>query len=178
MIILYILGGILAIILLYILFLTVCTLAVSKKKDYKTYNMFYNGVLKGLMFLVLSLCRVRIHVKNIEKIPKDQKLLFICNHRSNFDPMVTWFALNKWKIGYISKASNFKLPFLGKMIRRICFMSIDRDSAGLADGASLERRLIETGRRSMRSEAGQIIFQTSGEADILKSMQRLFEAEI
>jgi len=42
----------------------------------------------------------------------------------------------------------------------------------------LERRLIETGRRSMRSEAGQIIFQTSGEADILKSMQRLFEAEI
>lgn len=128
MIILYILGGILAIILLYILFLTVCTLAVSKKKEYKTYNMFYNGVLKGLMFLVLSLCRVRIHVKNIEKIPKDQKLLFICNHRSNFDPMVTWFALNKWKIGYISKASNFKLPFLGKMIRRICFMSIDREN--------------------------------------------------
>ena len=128
MIVLYIFAGILSPILLYVLFLTVCTFAVSKKKEYKSYNMFYNRVLKGLMFLVLSLCRVRIHVSGIEKIPKDQKLLFISNHRSNFDPMVTWYSLNKWKIGYISKASNFKLPFLGRMIRRICFMSIDREN--------------------------------------------------
>ena len=128
MIALYILAGILGLILLYVLFLTVCTYAVSKKKEYNSYNMFYNSVLKGLMFIVLHLCRVRIHITGIDKIPKGQKLLFISNHRSNFDPMVTWFALNQWKIGYISKASNFKLPFLGRMIRRICFMSIDREN--------------------------------------------------
>lgn len=128
MIALYILAGIFGIVLLYVLFLTICTYSVSKKKEYNSYNMFYNRVLKGLMFIVLSLSRVRIHVTGIEKIPKDQKLLFICNHRSNFDPMVTWYAFNHWKIGYISKASNFKLPFLGRMIRRICFMAIDREN--------------------------------------------------
>ena len=42
----------------------------------------------------------------------------------------------------------------------------------------LERRLIETGRRSASKDAGQIIFQTSGDAEILKSMERLFRTEI
>ena len=128
MIFLYILGGILGLILLYILFLLVCTLFVSKKKEYNSYNMFYNGVLKGLMFLIVKLSRIRIHITGMEKIPKDQKLLFISNHRSNFDPIVTWYAFNDWKIGFLSKASNFNIPFVGRMIRRICFMIIDREN--------------------------------------------------
>ena len=87
MVALYILAGILGVILLYIIFLTICTYAVSKKKEYNTYNAFYSGVLKGLMFIVLHLCRVRIHITGMDKIPVNQKFLFISNHRSNFDPM-------------------------------------------------------------------------------------------
>ena len=68
------------------------------------------------------------YVSGIEKIPKDTKVLFVSNHRSNFDPIITWYILKKWKIAFVSKPSNFKIPFFGRIIRKCCFMPIDREN--------------------------------------------------
>jgi len=76
----------------------------------------------------MKLLRIRVHVSGIEKIPKDTKVLFVSNHRSNFDPIITWYILKKWKIAFISKPSNFKIPFFGRIIRKCCFMPIDREN--------------------------------------------------
>ena len=76
----------------------------------------------------MKLCRIRVHVSGIEKIPRDIKVLFVSNHRSNFDPIITWYALKKWKIAFISKPENFKVPFFGRIIRKCCFMPIDREN--------------------------------------------------
>lgn len=76
----------------------------------------------------MKLCRIRVHVSGIEKIPRDIKVLFVSNHRSNFDPIITWYALKKWKIAFVSKPENFKVPFFGRIIRKCCFMPIDREN--------------------------------------------------
>ena len=76
----------------------------------------------------MKLLRIRVHVSGIEKIPKDTKVLFVSNHRSNFDPIITWYILKKWKIAFVSKPSNFKIPFFGRIIRKCCFMPIDREN--------------------------------------------------
>lgn len=55
-------------------------------------------------------------------------MLFVSNHRSNFDPIITWYALKKWKIAFVSKPENFKVPFFGRIIRKCCFMPIDREN--------------------------------------------------
>ena len=54
--------------------------------------------------------------------------MFVGNHRSNFDPIIEWLVLKPWDIAFISKGENFKIPFFGRIIRKCCFMPIDREN--------------------------------------------------
>lgn len=128
MIALYILGGLLALFLLYVLFLGVCSMLVSTEKEYNKNSGFYRFLLNSATAAAIRLLRIRVHVTGAEKLPPDGKVLFVCNHRSNFDPIITWYALKKWKLAFISKPENFKIPFFGRIIRRCCFMPIDREN--------------------------------------------------
>ena len=128
MIILYILGALLAVLILYFLFLGVCALLVSPDKTYEKNSPFYRFLLESATTVAIKLLRIRVHISGIEKIPKDEKVLFVCNHRSNYDPLITWCALNKWKIAFVSKPENFKVPFFGRIIRKCCFLPIDREN--------------------------------------------------
>ena len=128
MILLYILGALLALLLLYILFLGICCLLADPSKEYEKNSPFYRFLLDSATFAAMKLLRIQVHVSGIEKIPKDTKVLFVSNHRSNFDPIVTWYTLKKWKIAFVSKPSNFKIPFFGRIIRKCCFMPIDREN--------------------------------------------------
>ena len=127
-IILHILVGLLALLILYVLFLGVCALLVSPDKTYEKNNPFYRFLLESATAVAIKLLRIRIHISGIEKIPKDEKVLFVSNHRSNFDPLITWNALKKWKIAFVSKPENFKVPYFGRIIRKCCFLPIDREN--------------------------------------------------
>lgn len=128
MIILYIGGGLFSLLFLYLLFLGICALLVDPEKEYNKNSPFYRFLLDSATVVAMKLLRIRVHVSGREKIPEDTKVLFVGNHRSNFDPIVTWYALKKWKIAFVSKPSNFKIPFFGMIIRKCCFMPIDREN--------------------------------------------------
>ena len=128
MIVLYILGGLLTLLILYVLFLGVCALLVSPDKTYEKNSPFYRFLLESATAVAMKLLRIRIHTSGIEKIPKNEKVLFVCNHRSNFDPLITWNVLRPWKIAFVSKPENFKVPFFGRIIRKCCFLPIDREN--------------------------------------------------
>ena len=128
MILLYILGILLGLFLLYVLFLGVCALLVNPEKEYEKNSCFYRFLLDSATAAAMKLLRIRVHVSGMEKIPQNTKVLFVSNHRSNFDPIVTWYALKKWKIAFVSKPSNFRIPFFGRIIRKCCFMPIDREN--------------------------------------------------
>ena len=128
MILLYVVFAPLALLLMYLLFLGVCYLLVNPEKEYGKNSPFYRFLLDSATAMAMKLLRIRVHVSGMEKIPKDTKVLFVSNHRSNFDPIVTWYALKTWKIAFISKPSNFKIPFFGRIIRKCCFMPIDREN--------------------------------------------------
>jgi len=128
LILLYILGVLLALLLLYILFLGICCLLVDPSKEYEKNSPFYRFLLDSATAAAMKLLRIRVHVSGIETIPKDTKVLFVSNHRSNFDPLITWYALKKWKIAFVSKPENFKVPFFGRIIRKCCFLPIDREN--------------------------------------------------
>lgn len=125
-IVLYILLGLLAMIVLAILFLVICALCVDPKKEYNRENRFYRAVLNGSTGVILWLLRVKITVVGREKLPEGQNFLFISNHRSNYDPIVQWYALREHRLSFVSKGQNFRIPVFGRLIRRCCFMEIDR----------------------------------------------------
>ena len=77
----------------------------------------------GVLFFTMS----RVKVIGKEKLPKDGRFVYVANHRSRFDPMVVMAALSKYRIAFISKASNFNIPFFGKILRKLCFLEINRE---------------------------------------------------
>ena len=125
-ILLWVLVGIAALILLPILFLVVCSLLVDPRKEYDSESRFYRALLNGSTGVILRLLRVRVTVKGREKLPQSGNFLFISNHRSNYDPIVQWYALREHRLSFVSKAANFRIPVFGRLIRRCCFMVIDR----------------------------------------------------
>ena len=108
-IVLWMVSIILGLALLYFLIPGFFALFVNPKKNY-TNDSKLLGEIQGLS---ASCMRVKIQVSGAEKLPHGQKL-----YRSNFDPIITWYSLRDWKIAYISKASNFKIPIFGRIIRR------------------------------------------------------------
>lgn len=125
---LWIVSIILGLALLYFLIPGFFALFVNPKKNYTNDSKLFRTILNAVSVIALKIMRVKIQVSGAEKLPHGQKLLFVGNHRSNFDPIITWYSLRDWKIAYISKASNFKIPIFGRIIRRCCFMAIDRES--------------------------------------------------
>lgn len=128
MILLYILSALLILLAVYAVFLGICSVLVDPDKEYNTNSAFYRFLLNSATGAALKLLRVRVHISGTEQLVKGEKMLFVCNHRSNFDPLITWYALRQWKIAFVSKPENFKIPIFGRIIRKCCFMPIDREN--------------------------------------------------
>lgn len=118
----------LAALLLLLPVLIISALLVNPKKEYRQDSKFYRFLLDMSAAFVMKILRVKVTVTGVEKLPKDTKLLFVSNHRSNFDPIVTWYALKEKKLAFVSKPENFKIPIYGRLIRKCCCIPIDREN--------------------------------------------------
>lgn len=124
----YILAGVLAVVVLILLFLTLCVLPVSATKYYEKDSNFYRILINIAAVLGCWGGRLRLHITGKEMLPKERRILYVGNHVSNFDPVIMLRAFPKAKLAYISKLSNFRIPWFGRYIRRCCFMDIDREN--------------------------------------------------
>lgn len=125
---LWILLILLAVLLLPFLFLFVCGLFVDTKKQYERDSRFYRALLDGSTTVILWCLGVRYNITGEEKFPESGNFLFISNHRSNYDPIILWTVFKRYKLSFISKKENFRIPMYGRIIHRCCFMPIDRQS--------------------------------------------------
>lgn len=107
--------------------LGVLSLFYSTKKEYKSVSKAFLAVYNSWCYYFLKLFRVSIKVTGIEKVPTDKKCLFVCNHRSNFDPFINTCTYRKTPISLISKKEAFNIPFIGRMMKRAMYLSMDRN---------------------------------------------------
>lgn len=114
------------IVLLFILFTIFCSAIVNTHKEYRKDSKFYRFLLNTWTGIGLYLVRVKVVTSGLENIPSDCNFLVVGNHRSNFDPIITWYVLRKHPIAFVSKEENFHVPFFGRIIRKCCFVPIDR----------------------------------------------------
>lgn len=112
---------------LYCLTLILSSLVVKADRLYTSDSRFYRWLLNSSTGIGLFLCRVRLRVTGMDKIPEGTRFLLVSNHRSKFDPLVTWYVFRKFNISFVSKPENFNIPFWGRIIRRCCFLPIDRE---------------------------------------------------
>ena len=121
------LGGVTGLLIVGALVVAVCALLSDPRREYNEENPFLCGVLTVSARLVLLVSGIRLEVRGLDKLPTDRPLLMVCNHRSNYDPIVSWIALSGWRPVFVSKPSNFAIPFYGRIIHRCRFMAIDRE---------------------------------------------------
>lgn len=126
--VLIILICLISILLLFILFTVFCSLIVNAKKEYNKESGLYRFLLNTWTAIVLPFIRIKVETSGFENIPSNGNFLVVENHRSNFDPIITWYILRKFHIAFISKEENFHVPIFGRIIRKCCFMPIDRQN--------------------------------------------------
>lgn len=77
--------------------------------------------------VVLFICGTKLTVIGEENVPKDEPVLYIGNHRSYFDIIITYARCPRLT-GYISKNSLEKVPLLRIWMKRLHCLFIDREN--------------------------------------------------
>jgi 1-acyl-sn-glycerol-3-phosphate acyltransferase len=111
----------------YLLVMLLLSLTVDKKAPPPMVDAPHYR--RHVVFIIGLLCRMgrlRLHVEGLETMPKGRFLL-VSNHRSNYDPIATVWALRRWDMGFITKPENLKIPLAGPLIYKCNYLPINRE---------------------------------------------------
>ncbi len=75
---------------------------------------------------ILFLAGTQVEVRGEENVPKDQPVLYIGNHRSYFDIVITYVRVPR-PTGYIAKKEMLRYPLLVNWMRNLHCLFLDRD---------------------------------------------------
>lgn len=93
-------------------------------------------------------------VRGAEKLPATGGFVLTPNHYSNFDPIVVGLTL--WRLGrvprFLAKASLWKVPFLGWVMRSTGQIPVDRS------GRTRDSDPVASGRRAVQRGEGVIVY--------------------
>ena len=127
MVLWWVLGIILGLAAAYVLLLCLSALVVDPNQIYDTRGAFHRRVLDLSIKLLVFFGHVKVVSSGFEKLPEGRFLL-VSNHRSNYDPIVALYGMPERELAFLSKEANMKIPAVGRILRRCCFMTIDREN--------------------------------------------------
>lgn len=122
----FIVGFIAANILLWLFFILIAATAKKNPKGEKM-SLFYGSILNAAIIEACGLVRIKAKATGLETLPEGPYLL-VANHRSNFDNFILSSVIRNPYLIFISKPSNFKIPFAGRLISRCRYLAIDREN--------------------------------------------------
>lgn len=100
------------------------TWAIGRFDSYKQ-DMICLRTVQFAFRVILLLSGVKVEVYGEEHVPKDEAVLYIGNHRSLFDTVITYARCPRLT-GYVAKDSMLKVPFLRIWMKRLHCLFLDR----------------------------------------------------
>lgn len=88
----------------------------------------------------------KVTVKGLENIPKDRPAVYISNHQSIYDIVVTYSRIPGF-CGFIAKKSLLQIPILGWLMKRLYSLGIDRSN--LKDGLKVILKAIDEAKNGI-----------------------------
>lgn len=117
-----------ALILLHVIVLALSVLAVNLNAPPHDTDLF-RLIKTGFLHLVIPILRVKIHTTGLEKVPADEPFLLVCNHLSELDPAIIYYAIPDSRLAFIAKKEVKELyPFVFKALHKLSGLSIDREN--------------------------------------------------
>ena len=92
-----------------------------EKKDYSSLR-----IVQGAFKLILKITGVKVTVIGEENVP-DEAVLFIGNHRSFFDILLTYSRCRRLT-GYVAKKEMDQFPLLNNWMRNLYCLFLDREN--------------------------------------------------
>ena len=121
-------GSFLLINMVYLGFWALVSLSVDETKPIEKQSRLCRRGCVRIAELALAYSGVRAEVKGVEKLPTEGRFLLVCNHLSLFDPLIIFVKLKDYNISFVSKQSNLKLPFLGRIAYGAGTLPMDREN--------------------------------------------------
>ena len=121
-------GSFLLINIVYLGFWALVSLSVDVSKPIEKQSELCRRGCVRIAELALVYSGVRSRVTGMEKLPTDRRFLLVCNHLSLFDPLIIFVKLRKYNISFVSKQSNLKMPFLGRIAYGAGTLPLDREN--------------------------------------------------
>ena len=108
--------------------LVVACLAVDKTKEPEKDSKFYRAMAHLYIQMIVTLGRLKVICKGAEKLPKDGRILLVCNHLSDIDPALLLYCFPKGQLAFISKRENEKIPLVSGIMHKLMCQSINREN--------------------------------------------------
>lgn len=125
--------------------------SLSKKGDFKKREEYIHKITTRWAKFIMKLSGARITVIGEENLPKDQTVLFVANHQSNFDIPLLMSSINMPK-GFIAKKELEKWPMISTWMRYINCIFMDRSNLRKSAEAIVE------GTKLLKSGYSMVIF--------------------
>jgi 1-acyl-sn-glycerol-3-phosphate acyltransferase len=102
---------------------------------YKTGWSFYRGLFRFYF---------RWEIYNAERVPLQGPVILAANHASFLDPPLVGASLHR-EINYLARASLFRFPVIGSILRGVNAVPVERDGGGAAGLKAILDRLLAGG---------------------------------
>ena len=123
------LGCFLGILLLAFLVVLVMCAFVDLEKEETKDNPLYRGMIYLIADAAHTVLRVRVHAQGVEKIPTQGRVLLVCNHLHNADPVIIFHQVKKkQKLAFIAKREAGKMFVVGKFMHKMLCQRINREN--------------------------------------------------
>ena len=123
------LGSFLGILIAVFLVVLVMCAFVDLEKEQKTDNPFYRNLIYVIADAAHTVLRVRVKARGLEKIPTDGRVLLVCNHLNNADPVIIYHQVKKLqKLAFIAKREAGKMFVVGKFMHKMLCQRINREN--------------------------------------------------
>ena len=121
-------GFFLGLVIIHILFTVIWILTIRTDRPVKRRPAFRRWI-NLTVPLLMKLVRVKVNASGVEKVPEKGRMLFVCNHQHDFDPVMMLSVFPDYDIGFIGKKEIYKtMPLIGKAMHGLCCLPIDREN--------------------------------------------------
>lgn len=121
-------GSFLSLGILAFLFLWLLCELVDMEKPQEKDSKFYRTILYLYIDAIMTILQMRVKAEGLEKMPKDGRVLLVCNHINDLDPVLLLGYFKKKQLAFISKRENDQKFLVGKMMHKIMCQPINREN--------------------------------------------------
>ena len=123
------LGVFLGVLVLAFVMILIMSACVDLEKGEKKDNRFYRTVLHLVADAAHTALQVRVHAEGLEKIPTQGRVMLVCNHLDNVDPVIIMHQVKKMQtLAFIAKREVASMFVVGKFMHKLLCQRVNREN--------------------------------------------------